>query len=184
MAPFASTVAVCRAAKLTGIKGLPPAVSSFGGVNTLLPRTLFGYIWRASGKHQLGLALLSIAVFALSAVPLELQRRIVNDAIRGDAWEPILWLAAAYAGVALAEGGVKLALNIYRGWVSEAAVRHLRLTTLKVADGRVAVPKAKSVELSMVLSEVEPVGGFVGSSTSEPLLQGGILGSCTWACGS
>ena len=138
-----------------------------------LPRTLFGYVWRLSGRHQLGLAGLSIAVFALSAVPLELQRRIVNDAIHDGAWETVFWLGVAYAGVALAEGGVKLGLNVYRGWVSEAAVRHLRLTTLAAADGRAGVPK--SVELSMVLSEVEPVGGFVGSSTSEPLLQGGIL---------
>lgn len=140
-----------------------------------LPRTLFGYVWRSSGRHQLALAGLSIVVFALSAVPLELQRRIVNDAIYGADWAPILALAAAYAGVALAEGGVKLGLNIYRGWVSEAAVRHLRLTTLAAVAGRASLPEETSVELSMVLSEVEPVGGFVGSSTSEPLLQGGIL---------
>jgi ABC-type bacteriocin/lantibiotic exporter with double-glycine peptidase domain len=140
-----------------------------------LPRTLFGYVWRYSGRHQAGLVVLSTIVFALSAVPLELQRRIVNDAIYEGAWQTVLWLAVAYAGVALFEGMVKLGLNIYRAWVSEAAVRHLRFVTLAAADGRAALPKEKSVELSMVLSEVEPVGGFVGSSTSEPLLQGGIL---------
>ena len=136
-----------------------------------LPPTLFGYIRRYSGRHQLALALLSIVVFALSAVPLELQRRIVNDAIDKGEFQAILWLAIAYIGVALAEGGTKLVLNIYRGWVSETAVRHLR----RIALHAESMQAARGVELSMVLSEVEPVGGFVGVAVSEPLLQGGIL---------
>ena len=49
------------------------------------------------------IAALSAAVFALSSVPLELQRRIVNDAIKNGATKVILWLAVAYAGVALLE---------------------------------------------------------------------------------
>src|ERR1700716_3826589 len=94
----------------------------------ILPRTIIGYVIGKSGIHQLGLAALSAAVFGLSAVPLELQRRIVNDAIKSGATRTILWLAVAYAGVALLEQGFKLALNVYRGWVSEDAVRTLRRT--------------------------------------------------------
>ena len=36
----------------------------------MLPRTIMGYVLQASGLHQIALALLSVAVFALSAVPL------------------------------------------------------------------------------------------------------------------
>jgi hypothetical protein len=35
--------------------------------------------------------------------------------------------------------------------------------------------EAEGVEVSLILSEVKPIGGFIGVSTSEPLLQGGIL---------
>jgi ABC-type multidrug transport system fused ATPase/permease subunit len=136
-----------------------------------LPPSLFVYIRRHSAGHQVALAALSVVVFALSAVPLELQRRIVNDAIGKGTLDTILWLAIAYIGVALVEGGIKLVLNVYRGWVSETAVRHLRRLALHAE----AMKGAKGVELSMVLSEVEPVGGFVGVAVSEPLLQGGIL---------
>jgi ABC-type multidrug transport system fused ATPase/permease subunit len=136
-----------------------------------LPRTLGRYIARFTGGHQLALAALSVMVFALSAIPLELQRRIVNEAIYEGAFEPILWLALAYAGIALAEGAIKLLLNIYRSSVSERAVRHLR----RLALGSAAAPEVEGLELSMVLSEVEPIGGFVGASVSEPVLQGGIL---------
>lgn len=131
-----------------------------------------GYVFRYSGKHQVGLAILSVAVFALSTVPLELQRRIINDAIRSGATRTILWLAAAYAGVALAEQGLKLILNVYRGWVNEAAVRRLRRTFEVLPEDQTDVTGTR---VAMMVDEVLPIGGFVGMSVSEPLLQGGVL---------
>jgi ABC-type multidrug transport system fused ATPase/permease subunit len=153
-----------------------------------LPRTITGYVWRATGLHQVLLSLLSAVVFGLSAIPLELQRRIVNDAIRNGATSAILWLAAAYAGVAWAQNGVKLGLNVYRGWVSEHTVRRLRRMTYALAGTAAADQNHHlgdtGVEIAMVLSEAEPIGGFVGISASEPLLQGGVLlsviGYMTW----
>ena len=144
------------------------------------PGGVFAYAKHVSGWHQAGLACLSVVVFALSAAPLELQRRIVNDAIGKGAFEPILWLALAYAGVALAEGAFKLVLNVYRGWVSEHAVLHLRtyifsLKSIAPADGAAASAETEGVDISMIISESVPIGGFVGISISEPLLQGGIL---------
>lgn len=142
-----------------------------------MPRSIIDYVLRYTGKHQLGLAALSIAVFLLSAVPLELQRRIVNAIVEHGAFTTVFWLALAYPGVALAEQSLKLVLNVYRGWVAEDAVRMLRTTVGSSAD--VAAGEATAddtgVEISMILDEVEPIGGFMGISVSEPLLQGGIL---------
>jgi ABC-type bacteriocin/lantibiotic exporter with double-glycine peptidase domain len=141
-----------------------------------MPGTIIGYVLRRTGKHQAGLALLSIAVFLLSAVPLELQRRIVNTIVDHGAFDVIFWLALAYAGVALAEQSLKLALNIYRGWVSESSVRALRTTAGDTAQAASKVTDADvGVEIAVVLEEVEPIGSFTGISVSEPLLQGGIL---------
>jgi ABC-type multidrug transport system fused ATPase/permease subunit len=143
-----------------------------------LPPALFGYIWRSSGRHQLVLCLLSVSVFLLSAVPLELQRRIVNDAIANSSTGAILGLALAYGAFALLEGGIKLCLNIYRGWVGERTVLHLR-RRISALTARAAAAEdramAEGVEISMMLSEAEPIGGFAGISFSEPLLQGGVL---------
>jgi hypothetical protein len=60
-------------------------------------------------------------------------------------------------------------------WASRAYLRRHVLAYLRVA--RVAAPgaEARGVGAAMVVGEVEPIGGFVGSSLSEPLLQGGIL---------
>jgi ABC-type multidrug transport system fused ATPase/permease subunit len=139
-----------------------------------LPRTIMGYVLQSSGRHQLGLAALSAAVFGLSSAPLELQRRIVNDAIKTGATRTILWLAFAYAGVALLEQLFKLALNVYRAWVSEDAVRTLR-RTLEDIHGERCEGGATGTHAAMAVSEAEPIGGFVGMAISEPLLQAGIL---------
>jgi ABC-type bacteriocin/lantibiotic exporter with double-glycine peptidase domain len=145
-----------------------------------MPRSILGYVLRFTGKHQAGLALLSVAVFLLSAVPLELQRRIVNDAIGKGALRTIFWLALTYACVALLEQSIKLVLNVYRAWVAEDAIRTLR-HTIRAADIASAVVLQSrgdaGIEVAMVLEEAEPIGGFTGVSVSEPLLQGGILAS-------
>ncbi|MCY7308013.1 MAG: hypothetical protein LH632_18130 [Rhodoferax sp.] len=143
-----------------------------------LPPSILGYVRRVSGRHQLGLLLLSVIVFLLTLAPLEIQRRIVNDAISKGAFMPIVWLALAYFSVSLLQGGIKLGLNIYRSWVSEMAVLDLRrLVSARALDAaqHPAKAAAKGTEVSMILSEVEPLGGFVGISVSEPLLQTGVL---------
>lgn len=143
-----------------------------------LPDGLFRYVMLVSARHQVVLLVMSVAVFLLSAVPLEIQRRVVNSAFHDGAVEPIIWLALAYLGVALLQGGIKLTLNIYRSWVSEVAVLDLRRQVAQhTADATAHVEQAQvaGTEISMILSEVEPIGGFVGISVSEPVLQAGIL---------
>lgn len=142
-----------------------------------LPRTIMGYVISSTAVHQAGLAALSIAAFSLSAVPLELQRRIVNGLTHQATFDTIAWLAVAYAGVALAEQLLKLSLNVYRGWVSETTVRRLRelVFSMTLQGHHEAAPEGAGVEIAMVLEEAEPIGGFTGISISEPLLQGGIL---------
>src|SRR6266851_4600648 len=101
----------------------PPAANKLA---VAMPASIFGYVLRTSGRHQIWLAVLAIAVFLLTMGPLELQRRIVNSVLKSGGMERVAWLCAGYAGLAIVSGALKLALNVYRGWVSESAVRHLR----------------------------------------------------------
>jgi ABC-type multidrug transport system fused ATPase/permease subunit len=141
-----------------------------------MPRTILGYVLRYTGKHQLGLALLSTVVFLLSAAPLELQRRIINDLTGKGSFRAIVWLAVLYAAVALVDQSLKLLLNMYRGWVAESSVRALRRAVFDTElGGAVASPPDAGVEIAMVLEEAEPIGGFTGLALSEPVLQGGVL---------
>jgi ABC-type multidrug transport system fused ATPase/permease subunit len=145
-----------------------------------LPNTVFRYVFAVSWPHQIALVTLTVVTFLLEVAPLEIQRRVVNDLVKERSFELVITLCAAYAGVVLVQGTTKLVVNVYRGWVGENAIRDLRrhiLGYLRVARVAAPGPEARGVGAAMLVGEVEPIGGFVGGSLSEPLLQGGILAS-------
>jgi len=141
-------------------------------------KDLYRYVWQVSGRDQVILSVLSVALFLLELAPLELQRRIVNAAVGHHAFGVIGRLGLLYVMVALVQGGLKLILNVYRGSVSEAANQRLRLEPNLIGIARASQARGseeEGVAISIIVSEVEAVGGFIGSSVSEPLLNGGIL---------
>jgi ABC-type bacteriocin/lantibiotic exporter with double-glycine peptidase domain len=141
-------------------------------------KDLYRYIWKVSARDQVVLSLLAIAIFLLEMVPLELQRRIVNGAVERRDFQFIGLLCLVYVVVVAAQGGLKLAMNVYRGSVTEAANQRLRMQMNAPAPDAPAAAAAaggEGVKISIIVSEVESVGGFVGSSFSEPMLSGGIL---------
>lgn len=143
-----------------------------------MPRNLLGFVLLMGRLHQLALAAISVLLFLAGTAPLEIQRRVINAATHGGAYPTIFALVIAYLGLVLLEGLTKLGLNLYRGWIGEMAIRWLRMTVLSASDQSRRRPPdalAEGVQLSIVLAEAEPVGGFVGTSISEPLLQVGIL---------
>ena len=139
---------------------------------------IYRFVLETSGWHQLALVALTITVFLLEIVPLELQRRVVNDLVKEREFQFIAVLCAVYAGTVLVQGGTKLIVNIYRSWVGERATRDLRRRVHLLVSSTSAASstlEAEGVQASMMVTEVESIGGFVGESMSEPLLQGGIL---------
>lgn len=138
---------------------------------------LYGYIWSTSRRTQVFLALLSVVICGLDLLPLELQRRIINDAIGEREVSLLIRLCAIYAAVALTQGLLKLVWNIYRNSVGEAMSRRLRTDTFAAALHHRepdAVTK-EGIGVSIILSEADPVGSFVATSITEPVLHGGIL---------
>ena len=143
----------------------------------MLPAKMLRYILQSSALHQIVLLALTVSVFLLEVVPLELQRRIVNDAVKHREFQLIITLCAVYAGVALGHGILKMILNVYRGWVAQHVTRDLRkrVRALEVKVNPNPVAEERGIEISMIIAEAEPIGLFVAEALSEPLLQGGIL---------
>lgn len=150
-------------------------------LGSAFPQSLWQFVFRLSAGDQVWLCGLSIGVAVLDTVPLELQRRIVNRAIKEGQLHAILMLCALYAGTVILQGILKWISNMYRAWVSENAVRALRtyLNGIEpVADGPGAghgEDAGQGVKVSMVLAESEPIGSFVGDSMSEPVLHAGLM---------
>src|SRR5262249_42568620 len=135
-----------------------------------IPSHIFGYVLAESGWHQLALAVLTAIVFLLEIVPLELQRRIINDLAKDRNFRFVILLCVAYGGTVLVQGGTKAIVNIYRSWVAERATRDLRRQVHLLVSSTSAASstlEAEGVQASMIVSEVESIGSFTGSTFSE-----------------
>ena len=83
----------------------PGSAIGADGLPAALPSNLYRYVWQASGWHQLPLVALTICVSLLEVfVPLELQRRIVDDAVKNRNYRFVLILCAVYLGMVAAAG--------------------------------------------------------------------------------
>ena len=152
-----------------------------------MPRSLYAYIWQMTARQQVPLCLLTVVVVVLSMAPLELQRRIMDNAVETRDVHLLFILGAAYLALMLVQGGLKYMLNLRRGRLVElvtlklreqiyAAIATARAVLLPPGDER---RLASGSVVSMVAAEAEGIGGFVGESLSMPLLQGGTVVAVT-----
>jgi ABC-type multidrug transport system fused ATPase/permease subunit len=126
-----------------------------------------------SGRHQIGLCGIALLIAALSTIPLELQRQIVNRGIGDADVRVVLMLGGVYLTIILGQNALKFGLKIYQGWIGESAIRNSRQRLSRVHEGRRAAmgsdPDGRAV--SIIGSEIEQVGGFVGEGLSEAVVQ-------------
>lgn len=144
-------------------------------------RSLLRYVWRMSGSHQIWICLLALFVAGLSMIPLELQRRIVDEVIVDRNLELLIVLGGVYLAVLLVQGGGKFALRLYQGWLSESAIRYTREHLAQIYECRAPDPEArvedeiKGQAVSVIGPETDRLGGFVGDGLSQPVVSGGVL---------
>ncbi len=138
-----------------------------------MPQRLYDYVGKVSGRQQAWLCALTVLLFPLTLVPLELQRRIVDDAIAGGELRLIGLLGGLYLAVVLVHGGLKYLRNVYQERIAEGVTRLLRVR-IAHADS-FGADANDGTRQSIISAEAERVGGFVGESIAFPLLQAGII---------
>ena len=157
-----------------------------------MDKSIFGFIWRHSKKQQIVLLLMIVASYPFYYFSLDLPKTIINEAIGGgfadfpknvlgydlEQINYLLVLCFSFLCLVLVNGGFKYIINVYRGVVGERMLRRLRYILINrvmrfpllhfrnISEGEI---------VSMVSSETEPLGGFVGDSISLPAFQGGML---------
>src|SRR4051812_19967253 len=176
-----------------------PELSKAGGAATgpgptaPLPTRLYAFIWQLTGRDQLLLSLIALLVMPLAMVPLELQRLMVNEAVRQRKAHLLVGFGTAWILVLLLQGGLKYLLNLRRGLVVERIARELRRRTHArslAGVGAVAAtapsrdPAGTGLLVSLVAAEAEDVAGFVAESISPPLRRGApilvVFGYLVW----
>ncbi|MFP4127011.1 MAG: ABC transporter ATP-binding protein [Alphaproteobacteria bacterium] len=137
-------------------------------------RSLARYVWRMSGGHQLAAATLALVVAGLTMVPLELQRRLVNEALGAGDLDLLSRLGALYLLVVLLSTGLKFALRLYQGWLSESAVLYTRRHLARLRAARQEAGDDGS-SVAVIDKEVDQLGGFVGEGPSAFVVNAGML---------
>jgi ABC-type multidrug transport system fused ATPase/permease subunit len=137
--------------------------------------SLYRYIINRSLRHQLTLTGIIFVATAVSIVPLELQKRIINQAIATGDLPWLLWLCAGFLLAVLVAGGLKYAITNYEGMISETMLRDLR-SELYHRLLRFPLPHLRNTSsgqlVAMMIGEVEELGLFFGQALSVPLQHG------------
>jgi ABC-type multidrug transport system fused ATPase/permease subunit len=146
-----------------------------------LSRDLYAFVWKESQRQQLVICLLTMVLAPLMMVPLEIQRRIVNDALVGGNFSLLVWLCLTYLGIILLQGSIKFGLNMVKGMAVEAIARDIRqrivgdILDRKRRHGAVVTHAAAGTVVSMLAAETEDVSGFGGEALGLPLLTGATI---------
>ncbi len=151
-----------------------------------MPSSVYRYIFDKSHKQQIVVIALTLSLLPLAPIPLELQRRMLDDAIANSDTDLLLKLAMYYLLALLVAAGLKLIVKILRERISARIVYNLRnsvyyyiYTVLPPSKLKKQTESDDMVDegavVSMLSSEVEKLGGFSGSAISGPLLQIGTL---------
>ncbi|WP_419739986.1 ABC transporter transmembrane domain-containing protein [Ruegeria sp.] len=139
---------------------------------------LYSAIWRASAGRQILLILLSVAVAALAAVPLEFQRAIVNHLTSLDVGaERLIYLGLGMMGVILLSLALKWVLGYRAGTLGEDMIRLIRQRLLwRSSDiNETGESVRKGTMTTAISAEAEELGKFAGGAFSDPVVQIGTL---------
>lgn len=147
----------------------------------MLPRSLYRYVWHTTRHRQIRILALTAVIAPLAMVPLELQRRIIDQAINDRNVRALLLLGGVYLLVVLIQGAFKFILNITKGRVLEDVARDIRRRVVdRVApdrgpDAAQAAAVDEGTTVSVLAAESEDVAGFASESLSVPALQFGTV---------
>ncbi|MEM8729495.1 MAG: ABC transporter ATP-binding protein [Pseudomonadota bacterium] len=138
---------------------------------------LYAAIWRVSARRQVLLVLLSLAIAALSAVPLSYQKDIINALTAADiSHRELVILCLGMFAVVLLSLSLKWAMGLGANTLGEDVIRRLRRRIYSNAldENRHEALGAGSVT-TMISAEAEDLGKFAGSAFSEPVMQVGTM---------
>ena len=152
----------------------------------VMPQSVYRYIFRYSKWQQVVVIILTLGLLPLAPVPLELQRRLLDDAVANGDVDLLIWLAMLYIVALVAASALKLGMRIQRELISARIVHALRRSVYyhiyTVTPPSLLKASAKGDDVvdegavvSMLSSETEKLGGFAGAAISGPLLQIGTL---------
>ncbi len=130
--------------------------------------------WAFSGNLKLQLILLVVIILIVFAriVPLEMQKRIINDSIALQNFDGLIVYCSIYILSLTAASGLKLAINAIQATIGERAIIAMRkalyhhILTLPLSFFRTTQP---GTVVSSLMTELSTAGNFAGMAFAVPV---------------
>ncbi len=140
--------------------------------DVLYKRSLFSWVWTSNLKLQALLLCIIVVLVAVRVLPLEMQKKIINQAIGLKRLDLLLMYCGYYLACVVAASGLKLAVNALQNYIGQESLTDLRqklyahILKLPMSFFRQASP---GMVVSSLITEVANTGEFVGQAIAVPV---------------
>jgi ABC-type bacteriocin/lantibiotic exporter with double-glycine peptidase domain len=141
-------------------------------------KEFFAAIWRGTGRRQMVLIGLSLAIASLAAFPIEFQKRIINAISDKSSFNVISEFGIQMMVFIFLSQTLKFIFRYRADMLGEWATKYLRNRKLQrqVEESKPGQKHAeKGTFANIVSAESEAIGHFVGRAFADPVLQIGTL---------
>jgi ABC-type multidrug transport system fused ATPase/permease subunit len=139
---------------------------------SVVQRSLISWIWTSSLKLQLLLILIILIEVITRVIPLEMQKRIINEAINLRKIDLLFHYCGIYLAAVVVAGILKYLNNIIQTIIGQRALADIRkalyhhILTLPLNFFRKTQP---GMVVSSIITELTTSGNFVGMAISVPI---------------
>ncbi len=146
-------------------------------------KSLFSWVFKDSFKLQLVLLIIIILIVFARVLPLEMQKRIINDSIALQNVNGLIVYSAIYLAAITIAGLLKLAVNYLQSLIGERAITAMRkelynhILSLPLGFFRTTQP---GMVVASLMTELSTAGTFVGMAFAVPVSN--ILTLLAFAC--
>jgi len=138
----------------------------------IVKRSLFSWVMATSWKSQLLLLVIILILVVLRVLPLEIQKRLINDVLSQKNTQLLIYYCLIYLGAVLSASLLKFAINGLQTHIGQRAMTDMRralyshILRLPLSVFRKIQPGSVS---SSLITELAPSANFVGMAVSVPL---------------
>jgi ABC-type bacteriocin/lantibiotic exporter with double-glycine peptidase domain len=138
----------------------------------IVKKPLFDWVFRGNRNLKLLLVITVCATVFVRVIPLEMQKRIVNQAIKLKAFELLLIYCSLYLAAVVIAGGLKFVISYLQTIIGQRALAAMRkdlyrhVLTLPLGFFRKTQP---GMVVQSFVSELATAGDFVGMAVAVPV---------------
>lgn len=138
-----------------------------------MDRSLFSWVKRGKHSYQFFLVLAIFTLVFLQVLPLEIQKRLVNDVLSSGDFTRLMFYCLIYLGAVLCESVVKFIINSLQTLIGEQAMADMRqemyrhILRLPLAFFRKTQP---GTIVTSLITELATAGSFVGVAVAIPMI--------------